>query len=101
MYAIVEFASEDCALRALQHSDPLMLHGKKLVVKPRELKPHPRTEKKGKGKGKSGSMDEEEEEVMDAEVSGELEVLGGVRLPEGTLERVGQAQTVRCHLIDL
>lgn len=66
-------------------------------MKPRLLKPRPQPGAKGK-KGKVGLREEEEEEVvMDAEGSREREALGGVRLPEGTLERVGQAQTVRQH----
>ncbi len=93
LYAIVEFTSEDSALGALRHSETLTLGGNKLVVKPREMKTHPRPKKTKKGKQKHGLG--EGEAAMETERSWEVGVLGGVCLPEGALERVGQAQTVR------
>lgn len=38
MYAIVEFADENCAFAALSQSNDLCLNDKRLVVKPREIK---------------------------------------------------------------
>jgi len=39
LFAIVEFENEDSAHKLLSHGEDLWLHGHRLVVKPRRIKP--------------------------------------------------------------
>ena len=87
LYAIVEFLEKGSALKALQHTETLYLHGRKLVVKPREWKtPH-------RGKRK----DEESDAVQEAAPPGNSPIpksIGGIRLQQETIAELQEAQSV-------
>ena len=91
LYAIVEFVCRESALRVLQHPDTLHLHGKKLVVKPREVKLLRRDER---------AKEEEEGRDVVKETSPPLSssplpyFMGGVRMPQEAVAELRQATSV-------
>jgi len=92
LYAIVEFVYRESALRVLQHPDTLHLHGKKLVVKPREVKPLRRDERAKEEEG-SGVVKETSPPLGSSPLPC---FVGGVRVPQEAVAELQQATSVSC-----
>lgn len=92
LYAIVEFVYRESALRVLQHPDTLHLHGEKLVVKPREVKPLRRDERAKEEEG-SGVMKETSPPLRSSLLPC---FVGGVRVSQEAVAELQQATSVSC-----
>ena len=97
LFAIVEFGDAASALRVL-HLPPasLELYGKKLVVRPREVKPWQRSGPPV-SEEKSPPGDSDEQQAMEMEggaVGSTPRHIGGVLLPQETAAAVQQAGSV-------
>ena len=108
-YALAEFHSEEDALKALRCSLPLTLHGKKVVVRPRQVKPVKRKVRCGRkqwldlGQRCVGAASSEmDTPPTEKEVATTPDSIGGIKLTKEAIAAITAAQSVSCcHLIVL
>lgn len=104
-YALAEFLSEEEALKALRCSSPLMLHGKKVVVRPRQLKPVKRKVKFGRKQRldlgqrcvHGAALSEMDTSVSEREEATTPDSIGGIRLTKEAIAAITAAQSVSCQ----
>ncbi len=102
-YALAEFHSEEEAIKALRCSSPLTLHGKKVVVRPRQLKPVKRKVRFGRkqwldlGQRCVGATPSEMDTTpTEMEVAITPDSIGGIRLTKEAIAAITAAQSVSC-----
>lgn len=96
-YCFVEFADVDGALNALKNSHPLVLNGRRLVVKPRELRTASHgTQRHKKKKVETPPPTEEMEEEPQPSAGRVPSSIGGVQFTLKSIEKLEQADTVSC-----
>ena len=102
-YCFLEFVDVDSALRALKSSRSLMLNGRRLTVKPREVHKRVFTHQKRKGNCGLSRAGPEPMEVASLPPTNKGKVpsaIGGVQFTSESVERLEQAETVclRMHV---
>lgn len=92
LFAFVEFANSDSALKALHHPYPLFLYAKRLVLKPRESTA---SKKKMAAAAKESAKVQTRDNPPDKSPSVSIPAaLGGILFPPGTVEELELANTV-------
>ncbi|XP_019853396.1 PREDICTED: speckle targeted PIP5K1A-regulated poly(A) polymerase-like [Amphimedon queenslandica] len=96
-YALIEFSSVESCLQALHHPTRLMMNGKKLVVKPREMKvKRPSTKSESDSKEEEmGSLDASGQESVEGDEYSKVEL----KIERELMERITSLETLDEQII--